>query len=354
MSNAIQPSQPQQLQQAPRRAGSTLAELIASRRESFAQVATKHYDPDRLVKLAQAALSRNQKLAECTPPSVLLCLMKCAELGLEPDSALPQRRMWLVPRWNSKLRGMECTYQLDYRAQLQLARDTGMVSSIVASEVRERDEWSYELSPAGASMTTFSFKPKVFGDRGQVVGYFAAARLAGGEVQVVALSRGDAERHRDRFAQKTKDGSILGPWSSDFDSMAIKTCLRRLWNLLPAGASQEAQKVQAAVAGEEDQPEVEITLPVVENPTTGRADALKAKLAAKAGKAPAAAPAEEPHVELEVPAEEAPGEPGADFETEYGPESGELRAPDESAARELVVEDQVRGETYTVRQRGRR
>ena len=160
MSTAIQPSQPQQLQQAPRRAGSTLAELIASRRESFAQVATKHYDPDRLVKLAQAALSRNQKLAECTPPSVLLCLMKCAELGLEPDSALPQRRMWLVPRWNSKLRGMECTYQLDYRAQLQLARDTGMVSSIVASEVRERDEWAYELSPAGASMTTFSLRSR--------------------------------------------------------------------------------------------------------------------------------------------------------------------------------------------------
>lgn len=305
MTTAMQQQAPQQMQ--PRKTGNTLADLIASRRESFAQVAAKNFDPDRLVKLAQAALSRNPKLAECTPASVLLCLMKCAELGLEPDSALPQRRMWLVPRWNSKLRGMEATYQLDYRAQLQLARDTGMVSSIVASEVRERDEWSYELSPAGASMTTFSFKPKVFGDRGQVVGYFAAARLSGGEVQVVAMSRGDIERFRDRFAQKTKDGNILGPWASDMDAMALKTCLRRLWNLLPAGASQEAQKVQAAIAGEEDQPEVEIVTPVIENPTTGRADSVKAKLAAKLGK-PAAAAEEPEQVQGEAEAEREPGE----------------------------------------------
>lgn len=231
----------------------TLAQMIVARRDAFAQVAAKHYDPDRLVKLAQAALSRSPKLGECRPETVLLSLMKCAELGLEPDSALPQRRMWLVPRWNTKMRGMECTYQMDYRAQLQLARDTKMVTSIIAAEVRAKDEWDYSMSPAGESMTSFTFKPNVFGDRGAVIGYFAAARLAGGEVQVVAMSKADAEKHRDRFAQKTKEGTILGPWKTDFDAMAIKSCLRKLWNLLPAGASPEAEKAQAEFAKEDAQ-----------------------------------------------------------------------------------------------------
>ena len=278
----------------------TLADLIASRRDSYAAIASKHYDPDRLVKLGQAAISRNPKLAECTPSSVLLALMKCAELGLEPDSALPQRRMWLVPRWNSKTRAMECTYQIDYRAQLQLARDTGMVTSIVAAEVHERDSWSFELSPSGESMSTFKFSPNVFGDRGPVIGYFAAARLAGGEVQVVPMSRADAERHRDRFAQKTKEGSISGPWSSDFDSMALKSCLRKLWNLLPAGRSPEAQKLQAAVASEEAATvDIEMPLPAAAEPeqmAEARTASVKAKLLAKAGKpAPVAVQAEPPH-----------------------------------------------------------
>lgn len=269
---AMQTTQPAEKQ--------SLASLIASRKESFAAVAAKNFDPARLVKLGQAALSRNPNLLKCSPTSVLLCLMKCAELGLEPDSALPQRRMWLVPRWNNKLGGMECTYQIDYRAQLQLARDTGMVSSIVASEVREKDEWDYTLSPQGASMTSFSFKPQVFGDRGPVIGYFAAARLAGGEVQVVAMSKADAETHRDRFAQKTKDGKILGPWASDFDAMALKSCLRKLWNLLPAGQSEAAQKVQAAVA-EEEAHAVEIVAEPAAPTGTSATAKVKAKLLAK-------------------------------------------------------------------------
>jgi len=84
-----------------------LARLIESRKGAFALVAGKHFQPERLVKLAQGALARQPKLSECTPGSVLVALMRCAELELEPDSALPQRRMWLVPRWNRELNAKE-------------------------------------------------------------------------------------------------------------------------------------------------------------------------------------------------------------------------------------------------------
>lgn len=301
----------------------TLADMIVKRRDAFAQVAAKHYDPDRLVKLAQAALSRSPKLAECKPETVLLCLMKCAELGLEPDSALPQRRMWLVPRWNNKLRAMECTYQMDYRAQLQLARDTKMVTSIVASEVRENDKFEYRISPLGESMTDFDFEPNVFGTRGNVIGYFAAARLTGGEVQVVAMSKADAERHRDRFAQKTREGAILGPWKTDFDAMALKSCLRKLWNLLPAGATPEAQKIQESAHEEDAQifdGFADATAEAVEESHAGTAAEVQKRLE---GKQEAAVMADAPKTDpkKEAPTAEQPqGEGGPVEDREPGEE----------------------------------
>jgi recombination protein RecT len=232
-----------------------LARLIESRKAAFALVAGKHFAPERLVKLAQGALARQPKLAECTPGSVLVALMRCAELELEPDSALPQRRMWLVPRWNRELNAQECTYIIDYRAQIQKARETGVVKSIIATEVRKNDHFQLDYGVDGVSIAKFEFSPGgddgPFSDRGEVIGYFAAARLDGGEVQIAAMSKADAERFRDKRAPTNRKGDIVGPWKSDFDAMSVKTCLRKLWNLLPAGPGDAARKLQETVASEE-------------------------------------------------------------------------------------------------------
>lgn len=230
-----------------------LAQLIESRKAAFALVAGKHFQPERLVKLAHGALSRNPKIAKCTPASVLVSLMRCAELELEPDSAMPQKRMWLVPRWNKKINSDECTYIVDYRAQIQLARESGLVSAVVASEVREHDKFVLTYDAYGNSITKFEFHPGgddgPFAFRGQVIGYFAAARLEGGEVQIAHLSKADAEIFRDLRAAKSNK-EVVGPWRTDFDAMAIKTCLRRLWNLLPAGKNDVARHLQKHMADE--------------------------------------------------------------------------------------------------------
>jgi recombination protein RecT len=233
-----------------------LAKLIESRREAFALVAGKHFNPDRLVKLAHGALARQPLLAKCTPPSLLVALMRCAELDLEPDSALPQRRMWLVPRWNKRLGANECTYIMDYRAQIQKARETGLVPSVIATEVRANDRFALKYDATGTSITKFEFEPGgaggVFADRGDIIGYFAAARLEGGEVQIAAMSRKDAEAFKAKRAPTDRQGKVVGPWGSDFDAMAVKTCLRKLWNLLPAGKSEAARALQARMQEEAD------------------------------------------------------------------------------------------------------
>lgn len=231
---------------------SQLAALIASRKDAFALVAGKHFSPDRLVKLAQGVLARNPAIAECTPASILVCLMRCAELDLEPDSALPQKRMWLVPRWNAKLRDMELTYVIDYRAKVQAARETGLLKSIVGKEVCQRDHFLLQFSADGESITKFEHKPDVFGDRGKVIGYYAVGRLEGGEVQIATMSTKEAEAFRDRFGPKKKDGSaVSSPWRTDFDAMAIKSTLNKLWNLLPAGKTEESRRFLDVVREEQ-------------------------------------------------------------------------------------------------------
>lgn len=229
-----------------------LGKLIEGKRDALALVAGKHFDADRLVKLGQAAISRNPKLATCNTATVLVCLMRAAELNLEPDAALPQRRIWLVPRKNNKLpEGMECTYVIDYRAKTQLARDTGLVPSITADVVYERDKFTYRKGSEGESITKLEHEPGVFlDDRGKVLGYYAAARLAGGEVQAVVWSHAKMQAFKNRHASAGG-----GPWGSDFEPMALKTMLNQLFNLLPAGESAAAKRLQE-ISKEEEEVEV--------------------------------------------------------------------------------------------------
>jgi recombination protein RecT len=215
--------------------------------------------------------------------------MRCAELGLEPDSALPTRRMHIVPRYNSKLQAKEATWIIDYRAQLQLARDTGLVGSIIAAEIREKDKWEYREGSDGPSLVHFAHVPDLFApDRGPVIGYYAATRLTGGEVQVAVMSRADAEHHRDRFAPKYQ-GKTVGPWVDNFDAMALKTCLRKLFTLLPAGENERARALQARLDEEQrleyGTDQIVPELPPAEEGTT-KADTIKAKLKKAAGVEP--------------------------------------------------------------------
>ena len=46
-------------------------------------VLPKHLTPDRMVRIALSAASREPKLLQCTPGSIGLSLMKAAEFGVE-------------------------------------------------------------------------------------------------------------------------------------------------------------------------------------------------------------------------------------------------------------------------------
>src|SRR5262245_35506583 len=93
---------------------------------AIAHVLPKHCSPDRFVRVAILALSKVPGLAECDPMTVLSCLMKLSQWGLEPDGY----HAHLIPFKNRKRGLTECQLIVDYKGLAALVRRDGSVSKI--------------------------------------------------------------------------------------------------------------------------------------------------------------------------------------------------------------------------------
>ena len=200
-----------------------LKSLISSdaMREQFARALPRHLAPERFARIAITALTRTPKLADCTPASVMRCLLDLSAMGLEPD----RRRAHLIPY------GAECTLIIDYKGLVELIRRSGDVASIRAETVCENDhfEWSN-----GAIEHKIDWRK----DRGQVQAVYAIARLTSGEEQTAVMTRAEVEAIRNR----SRAGKS-GPWVTDWAEMAKKTAVRRLAKMLPL-AFEVAQHIE--------------------------------------------------------------------------------------------------------------
>jgi len=218
-----------------------LAEAIAARRESFAAVATEYLKPDRLVKLAQACIARNPLLAECETGSILVELMACSRLGLEPNEAGGR---WLVPFKNNKTGKYEVQGITDYRALIDIARRSGVLAAVHADVVRQGDLWENWISSDGNTLV--HLRHQVAEERGEIRYVYAIAKLKNGEVQTSVLTLADVTRAKSKSRGSDNSSS---PWQNEWDAMAKKTALRRLFNLLPK--TPEIQKVREELDREE-------------------------------------------------------------------------------------------------------
>lgn len=194
----------------------TIRQLIESQKTEIARALPKHMDADRLARIAFTTIRSNNAIARCSAESLLGGLMTCAQLGLEPG---PLGHAYFVPY------GKEVTFILGYKGMIELALRSGKITSLIAREVYEHDEFdvAYGLEDA------LRHKPRILGERGEVVAYYAVAKLVGGGHAFVVMSKPDIEKIRKR----SKAGNS-GPWQTDYDAMAKKTCVRRLFTFLPS------------------------------------------------------------------------------------------------------------------------
>lgn len=196
---------------------------------SLSDVLPKHLTPERVVKMALVAASRQPLLFKCTKESFLQAIMKSAELGLDCSGTLG--RAYLVPYFNSKIGAYECQFIPGYQGLIELARRSGNIARIESRVVYEKDSFTVEYGLDQKLVHT----PSLIADRGAMQCVYAIAELMDGSRQMEVMTRDEVEGIRLR--SRAKDN---GPWKTDFTEMARKTVIRRIAKYLPL--STELQK----------------------------------------------------------------------------------------------------------------
>lgn len=213
---------------------------LAKQFQAMKSLVPKHVTPERLARVALQALSRNPKLMECTPESIIGSIMNCATMGLEPNLI---GHAYIVPFYNNKIGKMEAQFQIGYKGIIDLIRRTGDLSRLYAYEVYENDEFDYELGVE----SKLKHKPILRGARGEVIAYYAVYHLKDGGYGFYVLSKEDALEHALRYSKSQKNSTLFGPWKDNFDEMAKKTAVKMMSKYMPL--SIETEEKQAIMEG---------------------------------------------------------------------------------------------------------
>jgi recombination protein RecT len=227
--------------QTAQQAGSaTVKKFFEANKGTLMALLPKHFDADRMLKLALGALRTTPKLAGASLSSLLGSVVTCAQLGLEPNT--PLGHAYLLPFEKREKRGeqwvtveTQVTVIIGYKGMLDLARRSGQIVSIAAHEVCENDEFRF----AYGLDEELVHRPSLT-DRGSVIGFYAVAKLMGGGYSFEFMSTDEVNHIRDKAAEKNrakkdKNGRpvISGPWADNYVEMGRKTALRRLFKYLP-------------------------------------------------------------------------------------------------------------------------
>lgn len=199
--------------------------LPADQRDDFYAVLPRHISPDRFERALANVLMNNPEMMAADPRLIFREISKVVGLGLMLDPQLGEA--YLIMGWNGKTRQKEPQVRIGYKGLIKLAKQSGEILNIYAREVHEKDE----IECVQGDENRLIHKPKLFTDRGPVVGYYAAVRFRNGEFDFEPMDIPQVHAIRDRSDgwKAFSEGKIKStPWSTDEGEMAKKTVLRRL------------------------------------------------------------------------------------------------------------------------------
>lgn len=185
-------------------------------------------DADRLTRIAITAVRNNDKLALCSPLSIMGALMTCAQLGLDPGFG---GKAFLAPDWNSELGRHECTFLLGYHGAIELFYRHPNARRLAARPVKDNDFLDYKYGTEGRDY--LEHKPAAT-DRGSAYAWYAVAAYRDGGGGFEVLYREDVE-YRRSFSPDPH-GYM---WTRFYDRMARKSAFRELFTWLPTSRDLE-------------------------------------------------------------------------------------------------------------------
>ncbi len=207
-----------------------------------------------------SAIQSNPKLLECSKATLWNACAETAELGLSLNKSL--READILPVWDKKAIGdngkegtLVAQLRIRYGGYQKLARQSGIIVDIRASEVYEWDEFYHEegLNPIlrhvpGPKPAGYEKKP----NWGVTHAYCVWEEVGGRKrfevmdlEDLLRIMRRSPSYQKDKSLQDGKD-IIYGPWQTDFTEQCKKTVMRRSSKWMPQSA--EKNNVTAAYA----------------------------------------------------------------------------------------------------------
>jgi recombination protein RecT len=233
-----------------RKAQAYLKNMMPALQEALPK--SKGLDAERLARITLTTLRTNPKLLECSIESLLGACLQAAQLGLDPSIG----NCFFIPYKN------QVSFQIGYKGLIELVTRNGSVQTIVAQAVHQGDEFYYEYG----RNETLKHIPAPNAKRGPAEYYYAYAIMKNGGFAFQVMHISDIEKIRDEHSisyKYDKNGSI---WAKNFESMALKSVIKRLIKYLPISVDEAVQMdetVRKDISAEAfridvDQPEVEV------------------------------------------------------------------------------------------------
>lgn len=211
----------------------------------FRSLLPDHISVDAFTRVAQTALQLSPDLQECSPKSFLAACTKAAEAGLLPDGEQGAIVAYNVKvktrdgeRWEKQSRFMPMVQGLR-----DLVRRSGQVKDWKARLVYEGDIFEYVDGDEERLVHKPAFEPEA-----RLLLVYSIAYLENGEISRCVMRIDEVERIRKR----SRSGGS-GPWSTDYEQMVIKTCLRRHYKSLPrAKDDMMRQRISSSIRAFDD------------------------------------------------------------------------------------------------------
>lgn len=256
-------SAPEKKQTSVTKSPPTLKQMLLAARPKIGELLPKHMDPNRIVRGALLAASRDQNLLKCEPLSVIEAVMQAAQLGLEINSALGSA--YLVPFFDKRISGYRCQLIPGYRGLVDLARRSGAAMMVEARVVYKGEQFAVEYGTDPKIVHAPRFDAQRTDDN--IVAVYAVATMSHGQaipgshMTVQEISRQfEVMTFQEIVAirSRSKSGGA-GPWVTDFAEMAKKTVVKRLMKMLPLSPelANAIELDNAAEAGREAALDVE-------------------------------------------------------------------------------------------------
>lgn len=204
--------------------GTSLRNWISKMADQIKCALPANITPERMMRIALTAISKDEKLASSTPESFLGALLTSAQLGLECNTPLGQS--YLISFWNSKKNCLETQFQLGYQGLIDLCYRTNQYQTIQARVVYDGDVFEYEYG------LNENLTHKPMGKSEKPIAVYAYYKLINGAKAFEVMSWTQIENHAKKYSQSVKKG-YSSPWETDPESMAKKTVLKKVLKYAP-------------------------------------------------------------------------------------------------------------------------